>query len=421
MIPVTDDERTEFPMSISPNPLTAVSLPRQSQFFLLNTVMILMSALFTCLLTVHAIAQRNTTRVIVTQDVSNRANQVVMDARRAPGAYRNIRLVNRGARIQFRGLRIFYSDGTSDRVARAFSLRSGERTRILNKGNKLKFVDKVVAEIRPVRRRSRAGQARLELQGTQTRREARLTRRGGTIAGLPADPGDHNVLFGYRNVGFDVDRDEIKIGREIGRFSHLRLNVFGNDVFVRDVRIDYVDGSTQFIPFSTKIKKGKSSEWFEVRPKRFIDKIVLFYRAQKGRTQSARIEVAGQYAKNWLDPAGEGRKFNDGWVLLGAETAGAIGYDTDTIKVGRNKGGFKELRLKVRDRSITLRELRVVYQNGQTKSYKLTQRVDPGQIVGPLALPNRRTPIAKIEAKYRSRLFFGKGEGTAMVEVWGRH
>nr|MCH9765578.1 DUF2541 domain-containing protein [Alphaproteobacteria bacterium] len=221
--------------------------------------------------------------------------------------------------------------------------------------------------------------------------------------------------------GLNVDRDEIKIGREVGRFSHLRLRVFDNDVFVRDVRIDYDDGTKQFVPFSTTIKKGKTSEWFEVRDARFIDKIVLLYRSKPGRNTKARIEVTGQYAKNWLDPAGDGRKYNDGWVLLGAETAGSIGYDTDTISVGRNKGGFSELRLNVRDRSITLRELRVVYANGRKDVFKLTKRVDPGQTVGPLALAQGKTAIRKIVAKYRSRLFFGKGKGTAVVEVWARH
>ena len=381
---------------------------------------IVLSALTLIILSDNANAQRAATRVIVSKDVSTASPRVVIDASKARGAYRNIRLINHGSRVRFRSLRIVYSDGTFDQVGRRFSLRSGERTRILNKGNKLRFVEKVVAEIRPVRRR-RAVRTRLELQGTQTRREARLTRRGGTSAGLPADPGDHNVLFGYRTVGFNVDRDEIKIGRDVGRFSHLRLNVHGNDVFVRDVRIDYVDGSKQFVPIGSRIKKGQSSEWFEVNPARFIDKIVLLYRSQKGRPQTARVEVTGQYAKNWLDPAGEGRKYNDGWVLLGAETAGSVGYDTDTIKVGRNKGGFKELQLIVRDRSITLRELKVIYGNGHSDVFKLTQRVDPGQTIGPLALPNGRAAIRKIVAKYRSRLFFGKGRGTAMVEVWGRH
>ncbi len=393
----------------------------RSSFWHGFSAMMLIAAIFTTVLAQDSNAQRSSTRVIISQSVSTKSKQVVMDARKARGAFRNIRLINRGARIQFRGLRIVYSDGSSDRIRRAFSLRSGERTKLLNKDNKLKFVDKVIADIRPTRRRRRAGTAQLELLGTQTRREARLTRRGGNRAGLPADPGDHNVLFGYRTVGFNVDRDEIKIGREIGRFSHLRLNVHGNNVFVRDVRIDYADGTKQFVPFSTNIKKGTSSEWFEVRPKRFIDKIVLIYRAKKGSQSRARIEVSGQYAENWLDPAGDGRKYNKGWVLLGAETAGTVGYDTDTIKVGHNKGGFKELRLKVRDRSITLREVRVVYQNGHSEVFKLTQRVDPGQSVGPLALPNGRAAIAKIVAKYRSRLFFGRGNGTAVVEVWGRH
>lgn len=399
-------------------PITARAFPRLS-----HKVMAVIStvAVGLALFANTSDAQRAKTRTIASKVVSTASGRVVIDASKARGAYRNIRLVNtRGARIRFREVQIVYTDGTSDRVGRAFALRSGERTRVLNTDNALKFVDKVILDIRPERRR-RARRARMALEGTQTRREARLRRGKDKTPGLSINPGDHNVMFGYRTVGLDVDRDEIQIGQNVGRFSHLRLTVFGNDVHVRDLRIDYADGSTQFIPLDTRIKKGAASEWFEVKPDRFIDKIVLIYRARPGQRQSARVEVSGQYAKNWLDPSGEGRKFNNGWVLLGAETAGSIGYDTDTIKVGRNKGGFKELRLKVRDRSITLRELRVIYGNGQSDVFRLTQRVDPGEMVGPLELPKGKSAIRKIVAKYRSRLFFGKGKGTAMVEVWGRH
>lgn len=382
-----------------------------------SALLAMLGCVFILASTAHA--QRTSTRVISSKAVTTADRKVIIDTRKARGAYRNIRLVNRGAVIRFRSLQIFYADGTSDRVNRSFRLRSGERTRILNKGNALKFVDKVVADLRPTRRR--AQRARLELQGTQTRREARLTRGSSALATGGENFDDTDVLFGYRTVAFDVDRDEIKIGKRVGRFSHLKLNVYDNDVFIRDVRIDYIDGSSQFVPIGSNIKNGKSSDWFEVRPNRFIDKIVLIYRSKSGRNNRARVEVSGQYAKNWLAPNGEGRKFNDGWVLLGAETAGAIGYDTDTISVGRNKGGFKEIRLRVRDRSITLRELSVLYRDGHADKFKLTQRVDPGETVGPIKLPNGRAAIAKIRAKYRTRLFFGKGKGTAMVEVWGRH
>ena len=392
-------------------------------FCLVHALTVLLSGLLV-LASDEAAAQHAKTRVIVSQDIPLSNRRIVLDASKAAGAFRDIRLINHGARIRISNLRIVYSDGTFDEVRRTFRLSSGERTRILNSGNTAKFVDKVIANIRPVRRRRgrRARTVRLELQGTQTAREARLNRRGGqTSTGLPTDGGDNDVLFGYRTVGFDVDREEIKIGRDIGRFSHLRLRVFDNDVFIRDVRIDYVDGSTQFVPFSSRIKKGQTSDWFEVRDNLFIDQLVLIYRARPGERKTARIEVAGQYANNWLAPSGEGRKFNDGWVLLGAETAGSIGYDTDTISVGRNQGGFRELRLNVRYRTITLRELSIIYVNGRKDVFKMTRRVDPGQTIGPLALANGNAPISKIVAKYRSRLFFGKGHGTAVVEIWARH
>lgn len=365
-------------------------------------------------------AQRSEQRVIASGSATTKSSQLVIDAKRSRGAFREIRLINTsGARIVFRSLRVIYSDGTSDSLNRRFSLRSGERTRPLNKNNALKFVDQVIADLIP-NRRGRQTSAQFELQGSQTYQESRLSRADGN-AREALDAADSDVLFGYRNVSLDVDRDEIKLGRKVGRFSHLKFNVFENDVFIRDVRIDYLDGTSQFVPVQATIKNGSSSNWVKVNSDQFIDKIVLIYRTERGNSRSARVEVTGEYAKNWLARSGDGRKFNDGWVMLGAETAGAIGYDTDTIKVGRNEGGFKELRLNIRGRSITLRDIRVYYGDGQSDNFKIRKRVDPGQTVGPLRLTKGDAPIRRITAKYRTRLFFGKGKGTAMVEVWARY
>jgi hypothetical protein len=153
----------------------------------------------------------------------------------------------------------------------------------------------------------------------------------------------------------------------------------------------------------------------------------MSYRSKPNFKGQARIEVTGQYADGWLGPNGEGKKFNAGWVLLGAQTAGFTGFDKDTITVGKNEGGFVKLRVVAKDRAITLREIRVVFFTGPDEVFTMRERVDPGNPYGPLEFKAGRSAIKEIQAKYRSRFDLAKGlknlfEGTpAVVEVWGQH
>jgi hypothetical protein len=368
----------------------------------------------------NAEAQRAATKTIISTAAPLSKSKITIDASKTKGAFRNIRLVNRGSRIIIKRLRITYSDGTFDEVRKRFSLKYKEGTRVLSSGSNAKFVDKIAVDY--VRRGRTRRKAQLVFTGTQTRRESRLNRNNpGAIGSSRRPREDTEVLFGYRNVDFKVDRDEISLGRKAGKFESLKLKVFGDHVFVRDIRVDYLDGSIKSVPFDTLLKKGQQSDWFEVDGSKFIEKLVLIYRARPGRNRDARIEVAGQYADKWLYPTGEGRKYNEGWVLLGSETAGTLGYDTDTINIADNRGGFKDLRLIVRDRSITLREVRVIYESGQEEAFKMNRRLDPGQIAGPFRLKTGPSEIQQIKCRYRTRLFFGKGKGTAVVEIWGRH
>lgn len=98
--------------------------------------------------------------------------------------------------------------------------------------------------------------------------------------------------------------------------------------------------------------KNSRTNWIDLKGDRFIKEIQLVYRSEPSFRGQARIEVFGKYAPGWLGPQGEGRKYNQGWVLLGAQTAGFVGFDKDVIPVGANEGGFKRIRVTVRDRAI---------------------------------------------------------------------
>lgn len=243
----------------------------------------------------------------------------------------------------------------------------------------------------------------------------------------PASPGKElpggEVLFGMQTVGFGIDKDVIRVGSEIGKFDRIRLRVLENDVHLNQVKVVYTNGEPDVLAVNADLKQNTKTNWLKLNGERFIKEIQLSYRSRPNFKGLARVEVLGDYAAGWLGPNGEGRKYNQGWVLLGAQSAGFIGFDNDVVPVGRNEGGFKKIRVTVRDRAITLNEVRVIYANGGEDIIPVKARVDAGTTWGPADLKGGTRAIKEIRAKYRSRFFDknAKGKGGAIVEVWGQH
>jgi hypothetical protein len=155
----------------------------------------------------------------------------------------------------------------------------------------------------------------------------------------------------------------------------------------------------------------------------FIKEFQMVYRSRPDFKGQARVEVFGEYADGWLGPDGEGKKYNNGWVLLGTDTAGSIGFDRVKIPVGKNEGGFKQLRVSVKDRDITMTKLAVVYEDGAKDELEDSRtKVAADEAFGPVDL-KKDAAIKEIEAVWRSRALATskRDRAYATVQVWGRH
>jgi CBS domain-containing protein len=393
--------------------------------------------------------------LVAETDVDLSLDRYTIDVRQAKGAYKGIRIKNAmGKLFDVRRVQIVYSDGSVWSEDRQIDMYWGERSRPINPTYENKFIDQIKIEQVPG-----YGRGRLQIIGIQDP-DGRSMERGGatsgppdrgpdrfdrdrsdrdisgndirvrptvpvatpTLPGQPTEGGD--VLFGAQYVGFLTDRDVIRIGPEVGKFAKIRLRVLDNDIHINEMRVVYANGESDSLAINADIPKNSRTNWIDLRGDRFIKEIQLVYRSRPSFSGRARIEIFGRYAPGWLGPNGEGRKYNQGWVLLGAQTAGFIGFDKDIIPVGSNEGGFRRLRVTVRDRAITLNEIKVVYRDGQEETIPIRTRVDAGGTFGPIDIrEGRRTPIDHIEAKYRSRFFdsSAKGKGSAIVEIWGQH
>jgi hypothetical protein len=383
--------------------------------------------------------------VISEQDIDLALDRYTIDVSKAKGAYKGIRVRNaQGELFDLSRVQIVYSDGSVHNEDRQIDMYRGERSRPINETPDPRFIDQVNIVQEPGR-----GRGRLQVLGIQDEEGRRMDRSGGRgnysdrrpetttssdLAVRPtsetpttATPGQAteggDVLFGAQYVGFGVDRDTIRVGNEVGKFDRIRLRVLDNDIHINELKVVYANGEVDALAIDADIPKNSRTTWIDLKGDRFIKEIQLSYRSRPSFSGQARIEVFGQYADGWLGPNGEGRKYNQGWVLLGAQTAGFVGFDKDVVPVGRNEGGFRRLRVNVKDRAITLNELKVIYLGGTEETIPVRTRVDAGGSYGPIDLRGeRRQGIERIEAKYRSRIFDSSAKGgTAIVEVWAQH
>lgn len=363
-------------------------------------------------------------------------NGVAFDITKFPGAYKGIRVRAKSGRALISTVRIVYANSAFHLEERPISLEKGERTRPVDEGDS-RFIDTVFITPAP----NSSGKAVVEVLGIQTAAGAKMKRpkqpatgdlSAGPASATPGTPAPgtadgNDVLFGYQNVGFAIDRDIIKVGGDLGKFKRIRLRVLGNDVHINALKVIYIDGETSDLAIDADVKANTKTGWLDLKPDRFIRELEVSYRSRPNFKGQARVEVTGQYADDWLGPNGEGRKFNQGWVLLGAQTAGFTGFDRDTITVGKNEGGFSRLKIEAKERAITLREVRVKYFSGPDEVFSMNERVDPGKPFGPLEFKGGKTPIKAIEAKYRSRFDLLKGlksvlsSQPAVVQIWGQH
>src|SRR5262245_25700754 len=66
-----------------------------------------------------------------------------------------------------------------------------------------------------------------------------------TSAIPPGKASNGEVLFGVQDVGFQVDRDIIRVGGEIGKFDRIRLRALKNEILVTDLKAIFADGSSE--------------------------------------------------------------------------------------------------------------------------------------------------------------------------------
>lgn len=229
------------------------------------------------------------------------------------------------------------------------------------------------------------------------------------------DRGDWELL-GQQKVGFLVDRDVIKVGRREGRFEAIQLEVEGNDVEILDLKVIYSNGQPDDIKVREKMRAGSRTRPLDLKGRdRAIKEIQIVYRSRPSFRGQATLKVYGRQADRRGRDADRDRRGKRDWERLGVQKVG-FGRDTDVIKVGSREGKFKRIKLIVKDNDIEIRDLKVVYGNGQVDDLQVRSRIKAGSETRALDLKGDARVIKEIRMTYASRPSF---KGQATVEVWG--
>jgi hypothetical protein len=100
---------------------------------------------------------------------------------------------------------------------------------------------------------------------------------------------------------------------------------------------------------------------------------------------------------------------------LGCRAVGFVN-DTDVIPVGKDAGRYKAVQLRVRGNDIEMRDLKIVYGNGEVDDVQVRSRIAQGGETRWIDLKGNKRFIKQVVMTYASRPSF-KGQATVCVHA----
>lgn len=107
----------------------------------------------------------------------------------------------------------------------------------------------------------------------------------------------------------------------------------------------------------------------------------------------------------------------DGWERLGSRTVNHA-VDRDEINVTVREGTFRKIKLVVRHRRVTFRDVKVHFANGTVQDVSLRRQIPAGGETRVIDLVGEGRVITKVVFWYNTSRARGK---RAVVDLYGQH
>jgi hypothetical protein len=193
------------------------------------------------------------------------------------GEFRGFRFEVRQSDVEVLDLRIVYGNGQTEDVRIRQTIRAGSSSRVIELGSPRRALRQIIVNFVP------RGPARIVFFGVQ-----------GSGGGSGGGGGGEWTRLGCKDVRFLIDRDTIRVGRQEGRFSALRLKVRRAPVEMFSLRVTFGNGSRIDVPVREFIPPGGGSRPIDLPGNnRGIDRIEMLYRSVPTMAGTAEVCIDG--------------------------------------------------------------------------------------------------------------------------------
>ena len=231
-----------------------------------------------------------------------------------------------------------------------------------------------------------------------------------SLLGHPASAREDWEQIAIRTPKTGTNRDVIRVGSELGRFSQLYFRARNGDIVVFDIEIEYEDGRTQRKVLDERLRADADPLYVELDrgASEYIKKVVVNYRARRNNSGSATLlSVAGK-------SEGGVPGMPPGWEVLETREYNT-GASLITVTIGGQEGGFRAIRFRALDQPVSIRGITMVYGNGERDFERFAARLSRGEVSDAVDVEGRRRAIQRVEVAFETP---ARGEGR--LQILGR-
>ncbi len=201
------------------------------------------------------------------------------------------------------------------------------------------------------------------------------------------------ILLGEQTVGFSVDRDTIRVGRQEGSFTRLRVQARTNDIYLYTMRVVFGNGTEQIVQVNALIQAGGRSAVFDLKgDQRMIRNITLNYKARPGFSGQTVVSVYGAQPAPAESAGGQGAgpDYPPPTPQVIDEQIYDRRADRIDFRIPRRDLLLQQLNLRAIDESVTLESIEVRYSKGPAQSFNIYDRLGPNEDSQPISIDGNR-------------------------------
>jgi hypothetical protein len=207
-------------------------------------------------------------------------------------------------------------------------------------------------------------------------------------------------------------------------------------VFIRRLVITDANGRMTDIAMRNIISPGEMTEPIELgSDHRYLREVTLYVQPEPRGQEHARVQLLGdasQVRRAQSDTAA--RDIPQGWVLFRIHTAN-FAAERDVVALGREIGWFERITLRVTEGDLFIREIRVVYGNGELATLRVDHefragtrtpetRLDSNRFLNEIQLSyaavpvDRKRPVLELYGAYSDSWRGENGENRTSTAGW---